>query len=91
MFNSYSADHSFRQNFTFNSISGTLIKSNAKSKIVRFHMKSPMAEVAFSKSPRIYEQDVYILQVMLCGDNELIIEYITKSDYEKQLEDDKGE
>lgn len=64
-----------------NAVSGTLIKSHPKSRIVRFHMKSGMADTAFSvKQPNINGKNVVILQVMLCGEKELLVEYIREAD-----------
>lgn len=91
MFNTTSNINNFRQNFNFNSVSGTLIKSNPLSKFVCFHQNSTMAEHAFSKEPYFYNKNVVILQIMLCGEKELLVEYIDKSDYDAQLKEDKGE
>ena len=60
---------------SFNSVSGTLVKSSANSKMTRFHLESKAAEKAFSDSPTIFDTRVEILQVMLCGDKEFLVEY----------------
>lgn len=69
-----------------NAVSGTLIKSTEKSKIVRFHQNSAMAEYFFDEEqPRRirdkYEADKYnknivVIQVMLCGDSNFLVEYL---------------
>lgn len=75
-----------------NAVSGTLIKSHPKSRIVRFHMKSGMADTAFSvKQPKIIGENVVILQVMLCGDKELLVEYIREADCEGAEVGEDGE
>lgn len=66
---------SYSQDVSFNSVSGTLVKSCAESKFVRFHQKSDMAEKAFGESPMIYRKKVEIIQIMLCGGDQFLVEY----------------
>jgi hypothetical protein len=72
------------QKFTFNSVSGTIAKSDKSSIITKCHIKSPLADCMLdSTNPRIkreHYKDIYIdvLQVMLCGENQLLIEYRIK-------------
>jgi len=70
---------------TFNSVAGTLVKSSEKSKFMRFHMNSDLAKMVFHRDkPHKYKAPDYpyeksyivVLQVMLCGDGEFLIEYI---------------
>lgn len=69
-------------------VSGTIIKSHPKSRFIRFHMNSEMARAAFSaQQPKINKDKVVILQVMLCGEKELIVEYMKETDYQT---DEKG-
>lgn len=69
-----------------NAVSGTLIKSHPKSRITRFHMTSGMANTAFSvEQPNIKGKNVVILQVMLCGDKEFLVEYIREEDCEGKV------
>ena len=68
------------------------------SRIIRFHMKSELAKQILS-----YDQDAYlkrnghkcpiiVLQVMLCGDQELLAEIMWKDDFDKLfVEHDKKE
>lgn len=68
------------QHLNFNSVSGTLIKSHADSIITRFHMNSPMAEKVFhEKNPKCNDKDIIVLQVMLCGDKEFLVEFMYKT------------
>lgn len=69
-----------------NAVSGTLIKSTEKSKIVRFHKNSKLAEYMFNEEqPRrvrsTYDannenKNVVVLQVMLCSSDEFLVEYL---------------
>lgn len=68
-------NNSFSNKLSFNSVSGTLVKSSANSKMVRFHLNSKAAEKAFGDRPTIFDKRVEILQVMLCGDNQFLVEY----------------
>lgn len=84
MFNSYSANNSIK----INAVSGTIVKNYRKSFILRFHMKSSMAESILSKKPFMKknyseEEPVVVLQVMLCGDGELLAEVMWKDDFDE--------
>jgi len=69
-----------------NAVSGTLIKSTEKSKIVRFHKDSNLATYMFDvEQPRRIKskydannenKNVVVLQVMLCGSDEFLVEYL---------------
>jgi len=66
---------------TMNSVSGILAKSTPNSKIVRFHMNSQMAKRFFDESGPHYVNDynripVIVLQVMLCGGDEFLVEFL---------------
>lgn len=67
---------------TFNSVAGTLVKSCTNSKFIRFHMTSELAKAYFDTiSPNngldyAHNKSISILQVMLCGDKEFLIEYL---------------
>lgn len=68
--------------------SGLIQKSHPKSNFVRFHAKSPMADWVFSDYPRLQKEpynvyEIVVLQIMVFGDNELLVEYV----YEKDLGD----
>ena len=65
----------------YNSVGGTLVKSTQGSKIIRFHMSSDYAKTFFSIDKPYYRKnydDIYIevLQVMLCGGDNYLVEYI---------------
>jgi len=73
-------------NINFNAVSGTLIKSAEKSKIIRFHQNSNLANWFFdSEQPRRvgdkydankYNKNIVVLQVMLCSDDNFLVEYL---------------
>lgn len=69
---------------------GTLQKSHRLSKFVRCHKTSNMANWIFSDCPRLVQhtwdkncKEIVILQIMTFGDEEFLIEYIFKSDWEQ--------
>ena len=65
-----------------NAVSGTLQKTLRKSFFKRFHMNSSLAEEIFGKQ-RIYGKDIVVLQIMLCGEKEFLMEAIYEKDYEE--------
>lgn len=73
---------------TFNTpCTGMIQKSHPKSNFARFHQRSKMADWVFSDCPRLkegtYQVDkIIVLQIMVFGDNELLMEYV----YEKDIE-----
>ena len=69
---------------------GTLQKSHPKSKFEVFHKASPMAATVFSDFPRLVKErtdrtkyEIVVLQLMVFGDEEILIEYVMKSDFEE--------
>lgn len=75
---------------TFNTpCTGLIQKSHPRSNFVRFHAKSQLANWVFSSYPRLVEETcnikkIIVLQVMVFGDNEMLIEYV----YEKDLKEE---
>jgi len=69
-----------------NSVNGIIAKSTPKSKIVRFHMQSKHANTFFDLIQPHYsikeqykkesKTPISVIQVMLCGNNELLVEFI---------------
>lgn len=66
---------------------GTSQKTHSKSKFKRFHVNSPLADLVFSNTPRLSKHEdlnhIVVLQLMCFGDNEILMEYVMKSDYEE--------
>lgn len=92
MFNSYNVSNP--QTVNVNAVSGTIIKNYKDSFILRFHIDSPMADRLFDKEPRLKDgpfrdskcKPVVVLQVMLCGEQELMAEVMWKEDFDKMYE-----
>lgn len=65
---------------------GTLQKTHVKSKFIRFHSKSPMADCVFSLTPRLgkdSKEEIVTLQLMCFGEDEFLMEYVNKKDFEE--------
>lgn len=88
MFNSYSNNNSFSYNI--NAVSGTLRKSHPKSKFCVREVEANQY-VFDSQKPRLYyreyDDEIVILQAMLTGENQVLIEYVLKTDFEMVGED----
>jgi len=96
MFNSYNVSNP--QTVNINAVSGTIVKNYKDSFILRFHMKSQMADTILDKNPRLQKRDyrdseykpIVVLQVMLCGEQELMAEVMWKEDFDKMFEPQEG-
>lgn len=64
-------------NIKVNSVSGILIKSHPKSRFKRFHIKSGYADDVWNGRERIVP-----IQFMLCGEGQLLMEYVSQSDWD---------
>ena len=97
MFNSYNVSNP--QAVNINAVSGTIVKNYKDSFILRFHMKSAMAETVLDRNPRLKKRDsrddtykpIVVLQVMLCGEQELLAEVMWKEDFDKMFEPQESE
>jgi len=71
-----------RNEVSFNSVAGTIVKSHKDSVITRFHMKSGMADTFLHerRPTDSFDKPIAVLQVMLCGDNQFLVEYIRVTD-----------
>lgn len=104
MFNSYSTGD-VNSTIKINACSGGIYKTYKESWFKRFHLKSNLAEILFNKEKAFYcvEQDKYedygrrdykpvvVLQMIICGDMEVIAEIILKEDFDKYFENDNKE
>lgn len=88
MFNSCNTN-SFSYNI--NAVSGTLRKSHPKSKFCVRNVNDD-SYVFNSERPRLttYSGEIVILQAMLTGENRVLIEYVTKADFEEMVGADNG-
>lgn len=73
---------------SFNSVSGTLVKSCSESKIIRFHMSSARAQEFFDLKNQHYYEDykyhyIVVLQVMLCAGDQYLVEFMELEKDEK--------
>lgn len=92
MFNSYNVSNP--QTVNINAVSGTIVKNYKDSFILRFHMSSEVANVILDKNPRLKRgnfrdsdyEPIVVLQVMLCGEKELLAEIMWKEDFDKLFE-----
>lgn len=82
------------QTVNINAVSGTIVKNFKDSFILRFNMKSEMASNILGRNPKIRIQECYetkyrqivVLQVMSCGEKELLAEVMWKEDFDKMYE-----
>lgn len=86
MFNSYSNSNHFAYNI--NAVSGTLRKSHPKSKFCVRKVDDGQY-VYDNEKPRLknYTDEIVVLQVMLTGENQVLIEYVLKKDFEETVGD----
>ena len=85
MFNSYN------QSIKINAVTGAILKNHPKSWFERFHLKSTRAEQLLCEGGHKYicysqgresEKDIIILQMVICGDMEVMAELVYRKDYE---------
>ena len=90
MFNSFSNSFSYN----INAVSGTLRKSHPKSRIIIRSIDKDL--LIFDKEkPQIWissfdQRDIVILQVMLCGENTALVEFVEKKDIEELVGEDNA-
>ena len=93
MFNSYNIENSLK----INACSGGIYKTCKESWFVRFNLKSTFAYNLFKEKGYIYNdrsdtnKSVVALQMVICGDMEVIAEIISKEDFDKYFNDNKTE
>lgn len=82
-----------------NAVSGHILKSHPLSFFQRFHLKSKMAENILGDDPTYRskrgntlsyasEHAVVILQMLVCGDMEVLAEIMFKDDYDNANKED---
>ena len=93
MFNSYSC--SPNQSISINAVTGAILKNHPKSWFERFHLQSQRAKellvegghkyyVDAWKHEHLPEKDITVLQMVICGDMEVMAELVYTNDYEIQ-------
>ena len=94
MFNNYSCNPN--QNVSINAVTGAILKNHPKSWFELFHLKSERAKELlvegghrakdrYFQNP-IPDKDIVILQMVICGDMEVMAELVYKKDYEMKSE-----
>lgn len=81
MFNTY---NDFNYNYNINAVSGTLRKSHPKSHIVVRKIDSGTCLFDDSKPTAVYQgKEAVVLQVMLVGNGNCLVEFVYKSDVQE--------
>lgn len=77
-------------NLNINAITGTILKNYKDSFFLRFGLKSNIGETLLSKCPTLKQEsypyksiDVVVIQMMMCGDMDVIAEIMWKEDFDK--------
>jgi hypothetical protein len=84
-------------NLKINACSGGIYKTCKESWFVRFHLQSGYAEKLLVSNPNIWLETeekhitVIVLQMVICGEMEVIAELIKKEDYDKYFENNEVE
>jgi len=89
MFNSYESSVSNH----VNAVSGNIVKTYKESWFERFHLRSNYAEKLFKRQPsedHITKPPV-VIQMVLCGDMEVVAELMAYEDYQKIFEEEVEE
>lgn len=88
MFNTYKGGDT---NTQVNSVSGTIIKSYAKSFFVRFEIGTDVERRLFDINARIFKdghlEPVVVIQAMIVGENMMLAELMWEEDYEAALKE----
>jgi hypothetical protein len=67
-----------------NAVSGNIIKTYKESYFKRFHLNSRLSDDFFKEN-----SDVVVIQMMVCGDMEVIAEIMLKEKYNKLIDEMK--
>lgn len=83
MLNSYSSSTKNYNTTEITACSGGIYKTCDDSWFVRFNLKSNLSETLLSENSRAYGAPVVVLQMIICGDMQVIAELIKRDDYDK--------
>jgi hypothetical protein len=96
MFNTYHAGNC-TNNIKINAVTGAILKNHPKSWFERFHLQSTRAEKLLCEGGHKYthyysgarepDKDITVLQMVICGDMEVMAELIYTKDYEGVIYD----
>lgn len=98
MLNTYNQKINNQTEISINACSGGIYKTYKESFIKRFHLKSELSNEVLSDNPTMllktgksYPEkervDIVIVQVVICGDMEVIAEIIKKEDFDKYFKE----
>ena len=77
-----------------NAVSGGIYKTYKESWFERFHLQSERAKVLLLENRETYNynyNDLIILQMVICGDMEVMVEIIRAEDLDKYLTNEKDD
>lgn len=94
MFNTY--NNATNNTLKINAVSGGIYKTYKESWFKQFHLKSTIADVLLDRDYDYYHNkeiankygDVIVLQMVICGDMEIMAELIKKKDFDKYFIDE---
>ena len=66
-----------------NAVSGTILKNYRKSYFKRFHLQSEFAKGLLQSQAKDSREDVVVVQMMMCGDMDVIAEIMLKEDFDE--------
>lgn len=78
-------------NLNVNAVTGAILKNHTKSWFERFHLNSHRAKellVEGGHHSYVSERDITVLQMVICGDMEVLAELVYTNDYKKAISDD---
>lgn len=97
--------NNYSNNLKINACSGGIYKTYKESWFKRFHLRSDLSDILFKKNKCFYSEyvnkysekeddyynnkEVIVLQMVICGEMEVIAELITKEDFDKYFLDEK--
>lgn len=84
MFNTY---HAGNQTVKINAVTGAILKNHPKSWFERFHLRSNRADALLQKGART---GVVVLQMVVCGDMEVMAECVNREDFKAALSERSG-
>lgn len=98
MLNTYNQKINNQTEISINACSGGIYKTYKESFIKRFHLKSELSNEVLSDNPTMLLKtgksfpekeriDIVIVQVVICGDMEVIAEIIKKEDFDKYFKE----
>ncbi|NRU52640.1 hypothetical protein [Clostridium beijerinckii] len=91
MFNTNNTYSTSNNNLNINAITGTILKNYKDSFFLRFHLESPLGKQILNRNPKISEtntsyaknKEIVVIQMMMCGDMDVIAELMWKEDFDK--------